>query len=325
MASEFKPFAFLQAVRDKQELSPSAKAVAVVCLLSRRNHMTGLCNPGIECIKADTGYQDKRTIYRAIDELVAHGVISVRRELGKSNDYVLMAGQDEPVTLNALGASNVGASNVPSTSDVGALNVPGTSNVGASNATRPVTLNDTGVGALNVPLRREERKEEEIRKETKKTTEQTDTSDVAIAPVSDSVSLKAKKEKAEAKATRFDLEELPFEWFLDAFEIQRELDAYKLFDGFADYWANVPGAKGKKIDWKRTWRNYLRDFPDWKRDNYMREGRPMFNGEPYRVPIDPNGSVAAYKAMEEAARQNAHKEDDLIAFAESRVNYLRHE
>ncbi len=144
---------------------------------------------------------------------------------------------------------------------------------------------------------------------------------VADAPSS----LEAKKGKAEAKATRFDLEELPFDWFLDAFEIQRELDAYKLFEGFGDYWVNVTGNKGKKVDWKRTWRNYLRDFPDWKRDNYLREGRPMFNGEPYRVPIDPNGSVAAYKAMEEAARQNAHKEDDLIAFAESRVNYLRHE
>lgn len=37
---------------------------------------------------------------------------------------------------------------------------------------------------------------------------------------------------------------------------------------FRDYWLSIPGAKGRKVDWDRTWRNWLRTaaerIPRWK-------------------------------------------------------------
>ena len=44
--------------------------------------------------------------------------------------------------------------------------------------------------------------------------------------------------------------------------------------GFKDYWISLPGAKGVRLDWLATWRNWIRnqrdlpkveEVPDWKR------------------------------------------------------------
>jgi hypothetical protein len=29
-------------------------------------------------------------------------------------------------------------------------------------------------------------------------------------------------------------------------------------EAFCDYWRSVPGAKGRKLDWEATWRNWMR-------------------------------------------------------------------
>lgn len=34
--------------------------------------------------------------------------------------------------------------------------------------------------------------------------------------------------------------------------------ARREFDKFVDYWRGTPGAKGRKVDWQATWRNWLR-------------------------------------------------------------------
>jgi len=37
-----------------------------------------------------------------------------------------------------------------------------------------------------------------------------------------------------------------------------DLDAGLLAAKFRDYWCGVPGAKGRKLDWPATWRNFVR-------------------------------------------------------------------
>jgi hypothetical protein len=38
------------------------------------------------------------------------------------------------------------------------------------------------------------------------------------------------------------------------------VDLVASLDEFRDYWAGVPGARGKKLDWLATWRNRMRDI-----------------------------------------------------------------
>lgn len=144
--------------------------------------------------------------------------------------------------------------------------------------------------------------------------------EVADAPESSSFSsndgLEDGKAEKQARARKFDVTTLPYEWFVDAVDICPDLDAYKLFDAFSDYWTNVSGAKGKKIDWKRTWRNYLRDLPSWKRENYLRDGGLVWDGKPWRRPVDPDSTLGRFYAMQEAAQSASKREEDLLAVAE---------
>lgn len=70
-------------------------------------------------------------------------------------------------------------------------------------------------------------------------------------------------DKRESRATR-----LPSDFQLTP---ERRLSAEKeglaperTFEKFCDYWRAVPGAKGKKIDWDATWRNWCRNDKDAK-------------------------------------------------------------
>jgi hypothetical protein len=38
-----------------------------------------------------------------------------------------------------------------------------------------------------------------------------------------------------------------------------DLNPKRLADGFRDYWIAQPGAKGVKLDWDATWRNWVRN------------------------------------------------------------------
>ncbi|MCA1782023.1 MAG: hypothetical protein LC679_07570 [Intrasporangiaceae bacterium] len=39
--------------------------------------------------------------------------------------------------------------------------------------------------------------------------------------------------------------------------------AREQFDRFCDHWRGQPGAKGRKVDWQATWRNWLRRAPEF--------------------------------------------------------------
>lgn len=68
----------------------------------------------------------------------------------------------------------------------------------------------------------------------------------------------------------------PDEWLFEAKKINGSLTNEKIkfiADGFKDYWISVAGAKGIKLDWLATWRNWVRnqkvdktesnETPDW--------------------------------------------------------------
>lgn len=42
---------------------------------------------------------------------------------------------------------------------------------------------------------------------------------------------------------------------------------------FRDYWLSQPGQKGVKLDWHRTWRNWIRNAVTWKKERDARSHR----------------------------------------------------
>ena len=55
---------------------------------------------------------------------------------------------------------------------------------------------------------------------------------------------------------------LPMEWIDEAKKIKSELSNNQVIyigEGFKDYWIGIPGAKGVRLDWIATWRNWIRN------------------------------------------------------------------
>lgn len=61
------------------------------------------------------------------------------------------------------------------------------------------------------------------------------------------------------KGTRFNLDAIPEDWILFCRKERSDLNPTVVFDGFKDYWVSVAGAKGVKLDWSATWRNWIRN------------------------------------------------------------------
>ena len=76
------------------------------------------------------------------------------------------------------------------------------------------------------------------------------------------------------KGTRLTIDALSDDWRKYCEEHAPDIDAQKAFEDFHDYWVGVPGAKGVKLDWFATWRNYLRGMPEWKRKNFVKQSKP---------------------------------------------------
>jgi hypothetical protein len=60
------------------------------------------------------------------------------------------------------------------------------------------------------------------------------------------------------KGTRFNLDSIPEEWVLFCKKERQDIDPYKTFDEFKDYWVSIAGSKGIRADWTATWRNWVR-------------------------------------------------------------------
>ena len=85
---------------------------------------------------------------------------------------------------------------------------------------------------------------------------------------------KKPKKLTTKKGSRLTIEVLPDDWRKYCEEHAPDLDPEKAFEDFHDYWVGVPGAKGVKLDWFATWRNFLRGIPDWKRKNFVKSTKP---------------------------------------------------
>jgi hypothetical protein len=61
------------------------------------------------------------------------------------------------------------------------------------------------------------------------------------------------------KGSRLDVDTLPDEWETFCRDNRPDLHPHSVFEQFKDYWAGVAGAKGVKLDWLATWRNWVRN------------------------------------------------------------------
>jgi hypothetical protein len=79
---------------------------------------------------------------------------------------------------------------------------------------------------------------------------------------------KKKKRSASSSGERLAVDwECPADWIADAMQIKPAWDekqALDVADGFRDYWISVAGIKGRKADWRATWRNWVRNQRDIK-------------------------------------------------------------
>lgn len=69
----------------------------------------------------------------------------------------------------------------------------------------------------------------------------------------------ADKKEKKVVGKRFALQDPPIEWISFCQTQRPDLDAGMTFDSFRDYWAGVAGARGVKLDWSATWRNWVRN------------------------------------------------------------------
>ena len=97
---------------------------------------------------------------------------------------------------------------------------------------------------------------------------------------SKTVSPPPKNGSATTHGSRFTLESIPEAWadwcfhvLTPAWDQQR---AEAVFAKFADYWKEVPGSRGRKVDWIGTWRNWCRKEVEEEAKAVARNGsRPL--------------------------------------------------
>jgi len=94
----------------------------------------------------------------------------------------------------------------------------------------------------------------------------TDLSQTKDSPKTDSSQQKRREEKRSntnvtkvTKGSRFDLQEIPEEWFLFCKTERSDLNPNSIFEGFKDYWISLAGSKGVRSDWFAVWRNWVRN------------------------------------------------------------------
>lgn len=119
---------------------------------------------------------------------------------------------------------------------------------------------------------------------------------------------KVKKEKKEkssdprARGTR-----IPENWQPSdddrQFALDHGCDPTALREEFYDYWASVPGQRGRKIDWSATWRNRVRDVGN-KRGHRNGNGTgPQGRNPGRRSPSVASGAI--FTAMADLSREFA--------------------
>lgn len=243
--AEFNNLLDQQKVLQRQDLTPTEKLVAIV-LLSFRNAETGRCNPPIvsknkekETVCTRTGFSDV-CVQKAIRSLESKKVFQVTRELGMPSFFIFGGTNEVSTGTNVVTPNEVSR---------GANHVKG-------------GTNEVSTGVLTRLVHNKEltNKEQISNKE--------DGGETLTPPTSENDCCESKKQNN--RGTSFNLETLPDDWKDAAEKLAPDLDPEKLFEEFTDYWRAVPGERGRKKDWLATFRNHIRNLPDWKRKNFRK-------------------------------------------------------
>lgn len=177
------------------------------------------CYPSIQRMVNDTGL-DRKTIIRSLQSLEDEGYICVRRTDGENNFYMLLGVQDRHQNRDTRPKNGTGRP-VPKT-------VP---HQYQKRDDHPSQKRDT-----NLPIESTNNLKEE-------------TTNVVSKKKPDKMKL----------GKRFDLETMPDIWRQFCHDERPRLDPDTVFARFRDYWIAQPGAKGRKLDWLATWRNWVRN------------------------------------------------------------------
>ena len=260
----------------------NAKSCLVV-LAYHHNGDTGLCCPSISKIADKMGVKSLNTVRKAIKTLEEMKLLKLERVFGEhgeitstrytlnlqSNDYLPIPKKKE-VVHDVKEVHNV--------KEAHEINDGGSPHEGG-------VVHDVREGAScgegGVVHHVNPNKEIEQGNEQGKVTR-----NVVPAPASDDLfdepvqMVEKPKKKTTDRGSRLTIDALPDDWKAFAEAEEPDLDPYRLFDNFKDYWTSVSGAKAIKKDWTATWRNFVRSFnnaPDWKR-------RPMLKPEAANKP-----------------------------------------
>jgi hypothetical protein len=103
-------------------------------------------------------------------------------------------------------------------------------------------------------------------------------SEVEGFPVKEATSSEATPVKGRAprseRATRVPDDFMPDEelraWFVEE-KLPAVIDGKREHEKFMDYWLGCPGVRGRKLDWRRTWRNWMREAADRASRNGVRQ------------------------------------------------------
>lgn len=104
----------------------------------------------------------------------------------------------------------------------------------------------------------------------------------------------SKKIDEKRNGERLGLDTLPDTWRQFCHDERPGLDADRVFARFRDYWIAQPGAKGRKLDWFATWRNWVRN-------------ESGVNGNGARQPTGQQRKLSAVELVRQSAeRYDAH-------------------
>lgn len=244
--AEFNNLLDQLSVLQRRDLSATEKLVACV-LLSFRNSESGRCNPSIfsengeketVCTRASL---TRKCVINSISNLEKKNILKTTKEIGKPTNYQFVLTRALNTPVNDIHPCTT---YTPPVYDVHPTRVPSTPH--------PCTSYTHNKEITN--------KEQISNKE--------DGDETLTSPTSQSDCCKSKKQNN--RGTSFNLETIPEDWKNVAEELDPDLDPEKLFEEFADYWRAVPGERGRKKDWLATFRNHIRNLPDWKRKNFRK-------------------------------------------------------
>ena len=239
--AEFNNLLDQLSVLQRRDLSATEKLVACV-LLSFRNSESGRCNPSIFSENAEKetvctrSSLTRKCVINSISNLEKKNILKTTKEIGKPTNYQFVLTRALNTPVNDIHPCTT---YTPPVYDVHLPRVPSTPH--------PCTSYTHNKEITNK--------------------EQINNKEDGGAP---SPSLSQRPVKEKSQGTSFTLQTLPDDWKDTAEKLDPDLDPEKLFEEFADYWRAVPGERGRKKDWLATFRNHIRNLPDWKRKNFRK-------------------------------------------------------